>query len=68
MIPPEYSSNIAAAWKVVEKLQIYLSPGSAPGRWGAFIAQSGVDMVWLDSAPLAICVVALRAKGIEVQE
>ncbi len=69
---PLYSTDIAAAWEVVEKLQplffrveqrgtkqeywfsdIWVGPGQK-GHWEA------------DTAPMAICLAALKAKNVEV--
>lgn len=77
---PKYSSNIAAAWRVVEKLQAdgrLIDLGWAPevGPWGFAIKHtdwSGPVPIersshceLADSAPLAICLAALKAAGVE---
>lgn len=57
-----YSTDIAAAWKVVEKFgHVVLSgPESVSNQWLAtFDAKR--ESVWGDSAPLAICLAALKA-------
>ena len=80
--PPHYSTDIAAAWQVVEKL---VETGHCPGllfdddgRWAlslegmqncppggepfdvctSFYVEAGM---WYDTAPLAICLAALKA-------
>lgn len=76
---PHFSTDIAAAWQVVEKL---VAEGYCPallyddeGHWGLFFdgvsqaeAQPESYVVfttpaWADTAPLAICLAALKAKG-----
>lgn len=79
---PFYSSDIAAAWEVVEKLPDY----DLKRRYGKWACTSlGDDCVWeldlppgisdltklgavADTAPLAICLAALKARGVEVEE
>lgn len=72
--PPPYSTSIEAAWQVVEKLQ------DIPGyelldirlrrKHGvAIMTDAGSCMkclVTADTAPLAICLAALKAVGVEV--
>lgn len=72
---PTYSTHIANAWILVEKLKLAVIPGD-DGKWrcecGGFI----VDCIWYEvslehapaseSAPHAICLAALEAKGVEV--
>jgi len=63
-----YSTDIFAAWKVVEKM---ISEGLYLDLRGltAFTCNFGHPMQLpreATSAPLAICIAALRAKGIEV--
>ena len=63
-----YSTSIDAAWEVVEALG---SPGEAlkikrdKGRWAAAFGDR--PAVLGGTAALAICLAALRAKGIEVE-
>lgn len=77
--PPKYSSDIAAAWEVVEKLKY------TTGNDGTFKLQF-IKFLWICywdhedllegcetnyphsvTAPLAICIAALKTKGIEVE-
>jgi len=88
---PAYSTDISAAWQVVEKLcnwdvddNMLILKGQGPdiedkgpdredprdwqwweaeinGTWGKVEAQA-------ETAPLAICLAALKAKGVEVSE
>lgn len=69
---PLYSSSIAAAWEVVEKLG-GVSTGSG------YCVDISYDGGWIvsignycesnqDTAPMAICLAALKAKGVEVPE
>jgi hypothetical protein len=70
---PRYSTDIAAAWEVVEKLgiQFYLHcdlrRGSA-GDWMVFDSAASVDccepLATAETAPLAICLAALKLKGV----
>jgi Phage ABA sandwich domain len=76
--PPPYSTDIAAAWKVVEKLRLSLEPtekGWACGRRNeecyfdvkettAIIDGTIYDLAETPTAPHAICLAALRAVGI----
>jgi len=66
---PPYSTDIAAAWQVVDKL-ISAECG--------FVVSGGGSLPWLatfrngqahaETAPLAICLAALKAVGYEVKE
>jgi hypothetical protein len=74
---PKYSSDISAAWEVVEKfikfnpfweendsLWFDLSPTKPPG-WYCNFGDSSTS-VYADTAPLAICLAALKAVGVEI--
>lgn len=80
---PHYSSDIAAAWQVVEKLNLqgdidYINVGIGPklNKYETEIAHLPNEysmagrsiLVEADTAPLATCLAALKAKGIEVPE
>jgi len=66
---PRYTSDISTAWEVIERLHPeftfsldYLSSG----RWTiTFYSGEAHGLMSTDSAPLAICLAALRAKGID---
>lgn len=64
-----YSSDIAAAWKVVEKLNAddWRLDLRSNDNWhdASFSKDGSLIMVDSDTAPLAICLAALKAKGIE---
>ena len=70
---PHYSTSIADAWPVVEKLiamkiGIAIKHGWTNDEWCAHIMpeynDSRKDMeVWADTAPEAICLAALKAVG-----
>ena len=72
---PRYSTDIAAAWQVVEKfgyspsIHVFRSHG---GKWGCKISLSSdpnVDAEYFgfaETAPLAICLAALKKAGVEV--
>lgn len=63
--PPHYSTNIAAAWEVVEKLKIFSinAPRSTKEFYSAWcwVIGYGHENAQADTAPLAICRVALLA-------
>lgn len=66
---PEYSADISAAWEVVEKLRETwrLEIDESKDRWQIHIEND--DKVLRDDAPTfphAICLVALKAVGVEV--
>lgn len=67
----EYSVDIAAAWQVVEKMidigySVFVDYVE---RWRCFITQGGGESpVEATSAPLAICLAALEAIGVEVED
>ncbi len=75
--PPKYSTDIAAAWEVVEKLAEDTHGGFAlnqlrfPHRQGirgyltSFYGETHVEAT-ADTAPHAICLAALKAVGVEV--
>jgi len=67
---PSYSTNIAAAWQVVEKLReqsiaMTISTMGPRSETMVYTTVAGVNSstVWEESAPLAICVAALKAVG-----
>lgn len=77
---PEYSTDISAAWEIVERLdaqRIRLSMSrfyngiitGVPTCWG--VDFSGDDAEWCgteaQTAPEAICIAALKAVGVEVE-
>ena len=62
---PEYSTDIAAAWEVVERLNIEglhacIRVLHRPS------CRFKSDTVWADTTPKAICLAALKAKGIDI--
>lgn len=74
---PRYSTDIAAAWSVVEKMRgegVYIDVQPRCDRWDTVAGWQGPDDgdIWeqvsltADTAPLAICLAALRAKGVDV--
>ncbi|MES1047209.1 hypothetical protein FOA22_22405 [Heyndrickxia oleronia] len=66
---PEFSANIKDAWLVVEKLDFDVKvtkyENSAGYQCHVFIP-SNVQMVFAETAPMAICKAALKAVGVEV--
>lgn len=75
IIVPTYTENISAAWEVVEKLLaqgIHLDIKSFADFYEVTPRQeSGEEMDGTShavDAPLAICIVALRAVGVEIDD
>jgi hypothetical protein len=71
--PPLYSTDIAAAWEIAEKLQLAVIP-DASGGWCAghalfrgpgWYEENVNDWEHADTAPLALCRAALAAVGAE---
>lgn len=67
---PLYSTDIAAAWRVVEKL-IEPTIERHGSRWSVTcLREAPQDTRWIevdaDTAPLAICLAALKAVDVEV--
>lgn len=63
---PHYSTDIAAAWQVVEKLAadgLYVHVGYCLGRTEASVNSplDIIDNAYAPTAPLAICLAALKA-------
>jgi hypothetical protein len=66
---PQYSTNIADAWLVVEKMQEkgwLVSIRNFP-KWTCEICFYDPIIVYAETAPLAICLAALKACGVEVE-
>jgi Phage ABA sandwich domain len=72
--PPGYSTDIAAAWEVVERMRLAVMPREGEGYWAGVIAYDYKDPcgvidqlfggVFGSTAPHAICLAALKALGI----
>lgn len=69
---PLYSQNIEHAWKVVEKLEydVKVTKNSVlePKYQAHVFIPGDVKMVFAETAPMAICKVALASVGIELQD
>ena len=66
---PKYSTDIAAAWKVVEKMKnnhwpFYLA--NYDNKWSCQFAKDSSHAI-SDQVPHAICLAALKAKGVEIE-
>lgn len=67
-IPPEYSTDIAAAWKVVEKLNLFFQYELHRDKSGRWQIGYGSDSAYFNevyeghSAPHVICLAALDLK------
>lgn len=63
----KYSTDIKAAWEVVEKFDYYIIQADC-GRYRVNLTP---EYEWYDaraqSVPMAICLAALKAKGVEVR-
>lgn len=73
MIIPHYSTDISAAWQVVEELhkrKDYVSFTIGHNiNYETYTARYGTQ-IWVENifAPMAICLAALKAVGVEVSE
>ena len=69
MFLPHYSTNIADAWEVVEKADLWSLYGSiGDGPYRACIQfEDREGLMTADTAPLAICLAALKAVSQEGQ-
>lgn len=61
---PYFSTDIAAAWRVVEKLRMSVYPSVSSARWTAQPMETPSRPISGDTAPLSICLSALHHKGI----
>lgn len=83
MFPKPYSTDISAAWEIVEKIRLHenyvcweissewkgegdLKANSNFSFHVRFCLGRGVEWAGADTAPLAICLAALKAVGIEI--
>lgn len=64
---PYYSTDIAAAWDIMAQMQA-THEFSIEQKGSGWKAHFDADWAGSESAPLAICLAALRAKGIDVSE
>jgi Phage ABA sandwich domain len=68
-LPLPYSTDIAAAWEVVEKMKVGIKiNGSVKGKFQVLlINESGTDTFegFSNTVPHAICLAALKAVGVE---
>lgn len=73
--PDNYSTNIADAWEVVEKMRddqwnIVLYDTTIPNSSGCVVYKYNENFAYLKvgaKVPKAICLAALKAKGVEVE-
>ena len=67
--PPDYSTSIAAAWRVVEKWQGDITVDRRNEHFKVtFYKPSYEYEVWAETLPLAICLAALKAVGHPMEE
>lgn len=68
------TENIADAWRVIEKLDAYLFDITQHNRWQVGVCRklgwraNETRYVSADTAPLAVCLAALKALGVELPE
>jgi len=63
---PHYSTDISAAWEVVEKYKEYFCVSRVGDKkWMAVLTGDEWDEVKAGSAPLVICLAALKVEGID---
>lgn len=69
---PNYSTDITDAWEVVEKVgQNFVRLYIENGKWNAWIRNSHENSTAMESAetaPLAICLAALKAVEVSISE
>lgn len=72
-VPPHYSTDVSAAWRVVEKLHLSISPMQHDEHTWSWVASDKHDLneatyYAVDATPeRAICRAALRMAGINVE-
>jgi hypothetical protein len=65
---PPYSTNLEESLEIISSFSrsgLLFHLRKSKGRWGAAFGEHAE--IWGETAPLAICLAALRAKGVEVQ-
>lgn len=67
---PPYSTDIAAAWEVVEKINLLGERGwlrkESGGGWEYYEYEYDFEpVITADTAPMAICLAALKLKGVD---
>jgi hypothetical protein len=62
-----YSTDIAAAWAVVEKVGNF-TIWQYEGEWQCFLGGGIKNKSYAATAPLAICLAALKATGVDVEQ
>lgn len=74
-VTPCYSTDIAAAWEVVEKLcreeryptvQFAVNVDGKQAWWCSLVNPADVE-VHAPAAPLAVCLAALKAVGVDIE-
>ena len=74
---PTYTTSIVAAWKIVEKMnqeRWVMRLETWDTEAGCEFSRAETDQIvshrtsCVDTAPMAICIAALKAKGIEVKD
>lgn len=66
--PKRYSTNIADAWEVVEWMKMYepnITWSDSDHMWICHFDKYVDFVISNESAPMAICLAALKAKGID---
>lgn len=69
--PPHYSTDIADAWLVVEKIDQQVTVTKCADGWlvtiDDYFCHGGVEIM-AGTAPLAICLAALKAVGVDITD
>jgi hypothetical protein len=65
---PSYTTDISAAWEVVEKMDEWIVQRARDGDYWVTVrfGESWYLSGWVKSAPEAICLAALKAVGVDV--
>lgn len=75
-IIPQYSTEISAAWEIVEKLKLSGYQGGLEWAkpeagyncaFGASLPLDEKQFSWAETAPLAICLAALKAMEVSIE-
>lgn len=69
LLPPSYSTDIKAAWEVVEKMgSNFIIASEKRGEFAVFFGPGEIDeFCKSSSSPHAICLAALKAVGYEIE-
>lgn len=60
---PKFSSDMTAAWIIMQKMKFALTPGYSHNGWNCW-KPGEIEFVSAETAPLAICRAALASLGV----